>query len=145
MLRGGDLAYVAMAINPVGGLAIAIPFAVFELGYPPWFALAAGLPLAYVQVIVVDLAFGALSAWPRFRRWIERRKSPRIQKIVDSRGGFWVTLFFAPLIGPWIVMAVMRYAGIPHRRVALPLFLGNTWTAGLITIACVWLPRLVGR
>jgi hypothetical protein len=145
MFGGGDLAFVAMAINPIGGLTIAIPYAVFELKYAPWLALGVGLPLAYTQVIVVDLSFGVLYAWPWWRRWIERRQSPRIRKIVDSRGGFWVTTIFSPFVGPWLVMALMRCAGIPHRRVALPLFLGIAWTACLVTIACVWLPRVVGR
>jgi hypothetical protein len=145
MLHSGELAFVAMALNPIGGLAIAIPFAVFELGYSPWIALVAGLPLAYVQVIVVDLSFDLLLRWPWWRRWIERPKGPRIRKIVDSRGGFWVTAIFSPLVGAWLVMALMRYAGVPHRRVALPLFVGLVWTAGLVTAACAWLPRVVGH
>jgi hypothetical protein len=140
-MHGGDLAFVAMSINPIGGLAISIPFAIFELGYRPWLALLVGLPFAYVQVIVIDLSWSFLARWPWWHRWIEKRRSPRLQRIVDSRGGFWITLLFAPLVGPWLVMALMRYAGVPQRRVALPIFLGLAWSSSLLTAACVWVPR----
>src|SRR5580698_11332937 len=133
MVRAGEFGFVAMALNPIGGLALAIPFAVFELGYPPWVALLVGLPLAYVQVIVVDLSFDALQRWPWLRGWMERRQTPRVRRMVDSRGGFWVTAVFSPLVGAWLVMALMRYAGVPQRRVALPLMLGLAWTSGLVT------------
>jgi xanthosine utilization system XapX-like protein len=142
---GRHLAFVAMAINPIGGLLIAIPFAVLELDYPPWFALFVGVPLAYVQVLVIDVAWSTLARFPRWNAWLERRRSPRVNRLVESRGSFWLTLLLAPLIGPWLVMAFMRYARVPQKRVALPILLGLSWTGALITLATVWAPRLLPR
>jgi hypothetical protein len=142
---GGFLAFAAMAINPIGGLLVALPFAILKLDYPPWFALLLGVPLAYVQVIAVDLAWSALTRTSWWNNWLERRRSPRIQRLVESEGGFWLTLVFAPLIGPWLVMAFMRYACVPQRRVALPILLGLSWSGGLIALASVFAPRLISR
>jgi xanthosine utilization system XapX-like protein len=145
MMLAQHLAFVAMAINPIGGLLIAIPFAVLKLDYPPWLALLAGVPLAYVQVLVIDLGWTTLARWPRWSSWLERRRSPRVNRLVESRGSFWLTLLLSPLIGPWLVMAFMRYARVPQRRVALPILLGLSWTGTLITLATVWAPRLLPR
>jgi xanthosine utilization system XapX-like protein len=139
------LAFVAMAINPIGGLLIAIPFAVLELRYPPWFALLVGVPLAYVQVLVVDFAWTALARIRGWGAWLERRRSPRVDRLVESRGSFWLTLLLSPVVGPWLVMAFMRYGGVPQRRVALPILLGLSWTGALITLASVWAPRVLAR
>jgi hypothetical protein len=144
-MLAGDLGFVAMAINPIGGLLIAIPFAVFELGYRPWVALALGVPLAYVQVLAVDLLWTSIEKIPGFTPWLLRRRSPRVARLVESKGNFWATLLFSPLIGPWLVMAFMRYAAVPLRRVALPLLLGIVWSASGIAAACAWAPRLLGR
>jgi hypothetical protein len=144
-MLGGHAAFIAMAINPVGGLLIAIPFAVFELDYPPWLALALGVPLAYVQVLVMDLAWSALTRVEWWNAWLERRRSPRVRRLVESRGSFWLTLLLAPLIGPWLVMAFMRYARVPQRQVALPILLGLSWTGTLITLGTMWAPRLFPR
>ena len=50
----GFAAFALLAINPVGGLTIAIPFGVFKLHYPAWLILGAGIPLSYAQVLVVS-------------------------------------------------------------------------------------------
>jgi hypothetical protein len=144
-VQSSDWAFIAMAINPIGGLLVALPFAILELGYRPWVALVIGTPLAYVQVIAVDLSWSALARIPWWNRWLERRKSPRIQRLIDSRGGFWITMVTAPLLGPGLVMAFMRYAHIPHRRVAVPIFLGIASGAIVLTGICVFVPRLFAR
>jgi len=141
----GDLAFVTLSINPIGGILVSIPFAVFKLGYPAWLAALAGVPLAYVQVIAVDLGWTLLARIPAWHRFLERRRSPRVEKLLAARGGFWVTFVAAPLIGPWLVMAFMRYAQVPQRRVAVPILLGIGCVAMGIAGACVWAPRLVGR
>ena len=137
-----DLAFIALAVNPVGGLALAIPFAVFKLRYPAWFAVAAGVPLAYLQVVAVDLAWSLLiqAAW--WRDLLARHRSPWDERLVASRGGFWITFLAGPLIGPWLVMAFMRYSLVPQRRVALPIVLGVTCFAAILAAGCVWLPRV---
>jgi hypothetical protein len=135
--------FAVLAANPIGGLAIAIPYAVLTLHLPVWIAVAAGIPLAYVQVVVVDVLWNSLSRWPAWHRVIERRRhSPRVQRLIESRGGFWATMLLAPLVGPWLVMALMRYVRVPHRRVALPIALGLTWNAVAIALLSITVPRL---
>jgi len=132
----GDWAFVTLAINPIGGLLVAIPFAVFELRYPGWLAVVAGTPLAYVQVLVVDLGWNQLVRIGAWNRLLERLRSPRVERLTSSRGNFWLTLLFTPMIGPWVVMAFMRYARVPQRRVALPMVLGIVVAASGLALLC---------
>jgi len=134
-----------MAINPIGGLLIAIPFAIFKLGYPAWLTLLVGVPCTYVQVLVVDLGWGQLNRWTRWRKMFERPRSPRIQRLVSSGGAFWPTLLLAPFIGPWMVMAFMRYARVPQRRVAAPILIGMTCQAAVLVAVCVYAPQLLRK
>jgi hypothetical protein len=145
VLGPGALAFVTLAINPIGGLLVAIPFAVFKLGYPAWLAVLAGTPLAYVQVLAVDLGWTQLTRIRGFYRFLDRRRSPRVERLTASRGNFWLTLIAAPLIGPWLVMAFMRYAQVPQRRVALPILLGILVSATGVGLACAFVPRLFAR
>lgn len=138
----GELGFVLLAANPFAGLFVAIPFATFQLEYPAWVAALAGTPLAFLQVPFVDLGFDRLSRWPRWRNFIERRRSVRIERLIQSGGAFWPTLVIAPLIGPWILMALMRYGGVPMRRVALPMFLGLGWMAALVAAVCMAAPEV---
>jgi hypothetical protein len=136
-----DLAFYAMAVNPIGGLLVAIPFAILKLHYSLARTLAIGIPLAYVQVVVVDLTWSLVSAWPAFERFMARRRSPRVERLLAARGGFWVTFVATPFIGPWLVMAFMRYAQVSHRRVALPIAAALTLGAALLAVACVVVPN----
>ena len=141
----GAYVFATLAVNPVGGLMVAIPYAVLRLGYPAWITVLAGVPLAYVQVIVVDLGWtslGRIGAWTRF---LERRRSPRVERLIAARGGFWITLVCTPLLGPWLVMAFMRYAQVPQRRVALPILLGLGASATVLALLCVFVPRFFDR
>jgi hypothetical protein len=145
MVSTGAYVFATLAVNPIGGLLVAIPYAILRLGYPAWLTVIAGVPLAYVQVVVVDLAWtslGRIAAWHRF---LERRRSPRVERLIASRGGFWITLVCTPLIGPWLVMAFMRYSQVPQRKVALPIVLGLCASATSIALACVFVPRLFDR
>jgi hypothetical protein len=144
-MSGGDLAFIALAANPVGGLLVAIPVAVFQLHYPAWIAALAGVPLAYLQVIAVDLAWSFLRQAAWWRNMLERRRSPRVERLLASRGGFWITFVAAPLIGPWLVMAFMRYACVPQRRVALPIVLALLCTAVSLAIACTVIPGVFSQ
>jgi hypothetical protein len=140
-MLAGELAFAVLAVNPIGGLLVAIPFAIFELHWPAWLATLAGLPLSYVQVAVVDIFWSQLARIDWWRRFLERRRSPRVERLVATRG-FWMTTFLTPFIGPWLVMAFMRYAQVPQRKVALPICLGIAWSAGGLAGLCVVLPRL---
>jgi len=142
---GGFLFYVGWAVNPIGGLAVAIPFAVIKAHYPPWFVILSGVPLAYVQVIVVDLAWTTLERWPRWLPLIERRRSARLERLAASGGAFLPTTLLAPFVGPWLVMAVMRYARVPQRRVMAPILLGLAWMATVLATISVYAPSLLHR
>jgi hypothetical protein len=142
---GSHLLYAVLAMNPIGGLPIAIPFAIFKLGYPVWLAFMIAVPCSYVQVLTVDLAWNQLNRLERWRAMFERQRSPRIEKLVASGGAFWPTLIIAPLVGPWIVMAFMRYAQVPQRRVALPILIGMACLAGIILALCVYMPQLLRK
>jgi hypothetical protein len=145
VIGAGDLSFVLLATNPIGGLLVAIPFAIFQLHYAVWLAALAGVPFAYVQVLVVDFGWDALIRIGWWKRLIERRRSPWIERLVASRGGFWITFLATPFIGPWLVMALMRYAQVRQRKVALPILLALTCTGGVIATACALVPRLFAK
>lgn len=138
----GDLAFATLAINPFGGLLIAVPFATIKLHYPIWLSVLAGAPLAYLQVPAIDLAWGALNRthwWPRL---LERRRSARVEKLMAARGSFWLTFAASPILSPWVVMAFMRYARVPQRRVALPIVLALAATAAIVAVLSSFVPAL---
>lgn len=135
--------FVALAINPFGGLLLAIPYAKAVVGMSPWWAATVGLPLAYVQVLFVDVLWEVLQRIDWWRRLVERKRTPRLERMASSRYMFWLIVVFAPIVGPWLVMAVMRYANVPHRRIALPMALSLGWNAMGIAFLCVYAPRLV--
>ena len=136
------MAFVALALSPIGGLLVAIPYGIFVREYPIGLVLALGIPLAYVQVFAVDWLWTGLSRWPRWQRLMARLRSPRVERLMAARGGFWITLGATPLVGPWLVMAFMRYAQVPHRKVALPILLGLSLAATTIAALCAWAPGL---
>jgi len=140
-MSSADLAFALLAANPFGGLLVAIPFAVLKLHYPMWLATGVGAPLAYLQVAVVDAGWTLLARIPGWQRFIERRRSARIGRLVASRGAFWITFFATPLVAPWLVMAFMRYAQVGQRRVALPILASLACTAAILAWACVLAPR----
>jgi len=137
--------FVALAVNPFGGLLIAIPYAKAVLDVSPWCAALFGWPLAYVQVLFVDVLWKTLSRIGWWQRLIERRRTPRLERIASSRYMFWMLVLFAAFLGPWLVMAVMRYAKVPHRRIAVPIALSLGWNAMGIAFLSVYAPRLLLR
>jgi hypothetical protein len=139
------LAFIVLAANPFGGLLVAIPFAIFTLLWPAWLVVLTGVPLAYLQVVVVDVGWESLARIGGWQRFLERRRSPRVERLVASGGGFWITFFATPLIGPWLVMAFMRYAQVRQRRVALPIVLALSCSAVVIASLCVMVPQLFAR
>lgn len=139
------IGFVALAINPFGGLVFAIPYAKVVLHVSPWIAALIGWPLAYVQVLAVDVLWKTLSRWAWWQRLVERRRTPRLERMASSRYMFWLILFFAPFLGPWLVMAVMRWAHVPHRRIAVPMALSLGWNAMGIAFLSIYAPRLLPR
>jgi hypothetical protein len=139
----GYLGFVALAVNPFGGLMLSIPYAKIVLHLSPWWAALIGWPLAYVQVLFVDLLWSTLSRIGWWQRLIVRRRTPRLERMASSRYMFWMILAFGCFAGPWLVMAVMRYAKVPHRRIVVPLALSLGWNAAVIAFLSVYAPRLV--
>ena len=92
----GHLSFALLAANPVGGLLVAIPFAVLKLDYAPWVTVAVGLPLAYIQVFVIDLGWNQLEKLGWWRRILEKSRGKWADKLVASRGAFWVTFAATP-------------------------------------------------
>ncbi len=133
--------FALLAANPFGGLLIAVPFALLQLHYPVWLAVTLGTPLAYLQVIAIDASWTLLARIDRWQRFLDRRRSPRVERLVASGGAFWITFCAAPFIGPWLVMSFMRWARISQRKVALPILLSLLATA-LAVAATTAMPRL---
>ncbi|MCX5789391.1 MAG: hypothetical protein NTX64_12920 [Elusimicrobia bacterium] len=138
----GDLFYVVTAISPTPGLLVAIPFAVIKLHYPAWLVMVTGVPLAYVQVLIVDYGWAVLERWPCWRSLIGRKRSPRLERLAASRGAFIPTAVLSPIVGPWLIMAVMRYARVPQRRVMAPILLAISLFALATTALSVYVPSM---
>ncbi len=141
----GHLAYILLAMNPIGGLPVAIPFAVLKLDYPGWLTFLIAVPCSYLQVGAVDAGWDRLNRWARWRALLERIRSPRIERLVESKGAFLPTALMAPMVGPWIVMAFMRYARVPQRQVALPIVTGIASQAVLLIVLCTYGRLLLHR
>ncbi len=139
-MSGGLLAYILLAMNPIGGLPIAIPFAMLKLGYSAWLTFAIAVPCVYVQVIVIDVCWNQLNRWGRWRAMFEKRRSPRLERLVSSGGAFVPTMIIAPIVGPWVVMAFMRYVQVPQRKVALPILVGMSGLASILIALCALAP-----
>ena len=135
--------FIVLAVNPFGGLLFAIPYAQTVLNVSPFLAAALGLPLAYVQVLFIDLMWNTLCRIDGWKRFIERKRTPRLERMATSKSAFWMIVLFACFLGPWLVMAVMRYANVPHRRIAFPMALSLGWNASVIAILATWAPRLL--
>lgn len=139
------IAFVLTSINPIGGLMVSLPLAIFKIGWPAWLAVVLGVPLAYVQVLVVDLFWERLLAWPFWTRFVERRRSTRLEKILAHRYAPWILAVASPWLGPWLVMAVARFAGRRQSQLAAPLLFGLTYVAIGIALICVYAPRWLSR
>jgi hypothetical protein len=140
----GDLTFALLAANPVGGLLVAVPYGMLRLHYPIWLTLVAGTPLAYLQVLAIDASWTLLARIPTWQRFLERMRSSRIERLVASGGGFWITFCATPFVGPWLVMSFMRWARVPQRRVALPILMALFATAAAVAVASA-VPRALSR
>jgi hypothetical protein len=134
-------AFVLTSMNPIGGMTVSVPLAVFKLHWPAWFAVLLGVPLSYVQVLVVDLFWDRLQRWPRWLLFVEKRRSPRLDRIVAHRYAKWLLAIASPWLGPWLVMAVARFGGRRHAELALPLLFGLSYVGVGIAAICVLAPR----
>jgi hypothetical protein len=131
-----------MAASPWGGLLVAIPYGILKLHRAPICVVAIGVPLAYLQVIAVDLGWELLLKAGWWRRMLERRRSKWFERVIASKGGFWIT-FGATMIAPWGVMAFARYGQLRQRQVALPIALALFCVGVTVAVLSVLAPRLI--
>jgi hypothetical protein len=137
------ITFALLAANPVGGLTVAIPVALLKLDFSPVPTVAVGVPLAYLQVLVVDACWSWLEKLGWWRRLIERSRGRWAERLVSARGAFWVTFVSTPILGPWLVMALMRWAGVGQRRVAFAILSSLTVASSVIAALCVFVPSLL--
>ncbi|MFT3926236.1 MAG: hypothetical protein QM778_27065 [Myxococcales bacterium] len=140
-----EVLFILSALNPFGGAFLAIPLAIFKLGWSPWFVWFITIPLIYAQVIVVDLLWDRLLAWPRAARFLEQRKSEKLERILGSKhSGLWLSVF-GVWAGCWLVMAAARFAGYRQSKVAFPLLFGISYLVAIAVLICLyapeWLPK----
>jgi hypothetical protein len=136
------IAFALLAANPIGGLTVAIPVALLKLDFPAVPTVVTGVPLGYLQVLVVDACWSWLEKLSWWRRLIERSRGKWAERLVASRGAFWVTFAATPILGGWMVMALMRWAGVSQRRVAPAILSSLTVASSVIAALCVFVPAL---
>ncbi len=124
---------------------VAIPYATLVLHISPWLAAIVGWPLAYLQVLFVDFLWDTLCRIPWWERFVQKRRTPRLERMTSSTYMFWLVLAFGSFLGPWLVMAVMRYARVPQRRIAVPMALSIAWNAVGIALVSMYAPHLLAR
>ena len=141
----GAIAFLLLAANPIGGLTVAIPFALLKLDFSPWVTVAVGVPVAYLQVLVVDTFWTTLERLGWWRRLIDRSRGKWADRLVQSRGAFWITFVATPILGPWLVMALMRWAGVTQRKIAPAMVSSMLVASSTIAALCVFVPAVFAR
>jgi hypothetical protein len=135
--------FVINAINPWGGMFVAMPIAIYKLDWPAWFACLLGIPLGFVQVIVVDRMWERSLRWPFWVRLLEKRRSERLTNwLARDDAKLWLALF-GVWFGPWLVTAFARFSGHQVGRVALPLLFGITYVAIATAAVCKIAPEML--
>ncbi|MCI0669095.1 MAG: hypothetical protein L0Y64_01400 [Myxococcaceae bacterium] len=130
-----------VAFSPVGGMVAAIPLGMLAFQMPTWQVWLLGVVSAYAQVVAVDLAWSGLERLQWWRRLLERQQSPRLRRLLSAPGAFWPTVVLVPIVGAWVVMGLMRYAGVPQRRVAVPILVGLALFATVLCAGCALVPE----
>jgi hypothetical protein len=137
------LFFALQSVNPIAGILASIPVAILSFKWHPLVVAGFAVPLCYTQVIAVDFFWNRLIAWKKFADFLEKKRNPQIEKLGASKGAFVSTAIISPLIGPWVVMGFMKYAGVPQRKVGLPILIGITWMTTLITALSALAPHLL--
>ncbi|HLT32114.1 MAG TPA: hypothetical protein VK013_18890 [Myxococcaceae bacterium] len=140
------LVFLLTALSPIGGMTAAVPLAILGFGFHGWSAAAVGVLAAWSQALVVDLGWRLLERRAWWQRWLERRRSGwAARKLSVGHRLFWPVLLLTPLIGSWVVMALVRLIGVPQRRIALPMVLGLSLLGVVLVLLCEHAPQLMMR
>ena len=76
-------------------------------------------------------------------QYVSRKSRGRwADRLVQSRGAFWITFAATPVLGPWLVMALMRWVGVPQRRIALALVCSMVTLATVVATLCAFVPAV---
>lgn len=140
------LAFLLTAFSPIGGMTAAVPLAILAFGFHGWSAAAVGVVAAWTQALVVDVAWRSLERRGWWQRWIARQRAGwagRRLRFADRL--FWPVLLLTPLIGSWVVMALVRLMGVPQRRIALPMVLSLSLLGVALVLLCEHAPQLMMR
>ena len=137
---GGVASFVFFSVWPVPGIVASIPLAILKLDYPPLIVPLVATPLAFIQVLLVDVAWTQLQRLKPVRNVLEKKRSPRLDRILQSGGSFWPVFLGTPFLGPGLVMIFMRYANISLKKVGVPIFLSIFAVALVLTALCVFIP-----
>ena len=81
----------------------------------------------------------------RFVELVDKRRSPRLEQMLESR---WASLWIAaisPWVGPWMVMAFSRFAQRGLKHVGLPLFAGLGYVGVLTGVLCDYAPDMLPK
>lgn len=139
-MTAGDWFYIGQSINPIAGLLVSVPWAVLKMHYPLWLVVVSAPPLAYLQVVGADLLWNYLKRITYVKNLLEKKHSPRVQKLFASGGRFIPVFIATPLVGPWLVMLVMRYANVTQRHVMLPIMLALVVVSFVLGLTCLIVP-----
>src|SRR2546423_7239214 len=80
--------YLSQLANPLVGIAGAVPLAIGVLKLPVPGVAAMIVPVNLLQIALMHFVWKSLLARPRIRAWVERRRSPRVEALLDRRGAF---------------------------------------------------------
>lgn len=140
------LVFLLTALSPIGGMTAAVPLGILGFGFHGWSVAAVGVVAAWSQAAVVDLGWRMLERRAWWQRWLSRRRSGWAAKRLRTEGRlFWAVLLLTPLIGSWVVMALVRLMGVPPRRIALPMVLSLSLLAVALVLLCEHAPQFMMR
>ena len=122
--------YCLQAMNPLMGLVGAIPLGIVVLKLAPVGVGALAGPVSFVQIVLLHGLWEWLRRRPRLAAWLDRRRSERVEALLDRRGVFLAAIVATTLIGALPCYITLRYLGFGF---------GRFWTAILLAqVAFGW-------
>lgn len=119
------LVYCLQAMNPVAGLAGAIPLGINVLKLAPAGVGALGGPVSFASIALVHFGWESLRRRERVARWLERRNSQRVARMLDRRGVFAAAVIATTLLGALPCYVSLRYLGFGFSRFWLAILIAQ--------------------